>query len=149
MTNKRKNLCIQGSLTLIVAIQLLISTNAHSQEDLASRRAAAERYEATMPVAKMLEESVEQIALSLPDHQRATFVAQMLRVIDGQQLRSMVLEKMIEVFSADELDALATFYGSAVGQSVVAKFPVYMAEMMPLIQLELARAAGELKERSR
>lgn len=149
MTNKRKNLCIQGSLTLIVAIQLLISTNAHSQEDLASRRAAAERYEATMPVAKMLEESVEQIALSLPDDQRATFVAQMLRVIDGQQLRSMVLEKMIEVFSADELDALATFYGSAVGQSVVAKFPVYMAEMMPLIQLELARAAGELKERSR
>jgi hypothetical protein len=149
MTNKRKNLCIQGSLTLIVAIQLLISTNAHSQEDLASRRAAAERYEATMPVAKMLEESVEQIALSLPDDQRATFVAQMLRVIDGQQLRSRVLEKMIEVFSADELDALATFYGSAVGQSVVAKFPVYMAEMMPLIQLELARAAGELKERSR
>ena len=149
MTNKRKNLCIQGSLTLIVAIQLLISTNAHSQEYLASRRAAAERYEATMPVAKMLEESVEQIALSLPDDQRATFVAQMLRVIDGQQLRSMVLEKMIEVFSADELDALATFYGSAVGQSVVAKFPVYMAEMMPLMQLELARAAGELKERSR
>jgi hypothetical protein len=102
-----------------------------------------------MPIARMMEESVQQMALSLPNDQRSGFVALMEQAVNGEQLRLVALDKMVEVFSAEELNALATFYGSPVGQSIVTKFPVYMAEVMPLIQLELARAGRELKDRSR
>jgi hypothetical protein len=127
----------------------IIDHNAYSQDDLASRGAAAERYEATMPIAKMMEESIEQISLSLPANQRILFVAQMRQVVDGRQLQAIALDKMAEVFTAEELDALAAFYGSPVGQTIVTKFPVYMAEVMPVIQRELARAVREVEDRSR
>jgi hypothetical protein len=73
----------------------------------------------------------------------------MRQVVDGQQLRTIALDTMVEVFSAEELDALATFYGSPVGQTIVTKFPVYIAKVMPAIELQLARAIRELKNRSR
>jgi hypothetical protein len=149
MPNKGKILRVGSSLGALVAVQFLLLTNAHSQADLASRRAAAERYEATMPMAKMMEESIQQMALSLPKDQRSMFIAQMAQVVDRRQLRTIALDKMTNVFSADELNALAAFYGSSVGQSIVTKFPVYMAEIMPAIQLELARAVREVKDRSR
>ncbi|HZA66921.1 MAG TPA: DUF2059 domain-containing protein [Geminicoccaceae bacterium] len=149
MPNKGKTLRVQGSVGLLVALQLLLTTNAHAQDDLVSRRAAAERYERTMPIVKVMDESIQQMALSLPNDQRGAFVAQVRQVVDGEQLRLIALDKMTEVFSAEELNALADFYGSPVGQSIVTKFPVYMAEVMPLIQLELARALRKLKDRSR
>jgi hypothetical protein len=149
MPSKWEILRARGWPGLLVLAQLLITTNAQSQDDLASRRAAAERYEATMPIAKMMEESIEQISLSLPNNQRNLFVAQMRQVVDRGQLRTIALDKMAEVFTAEELDALAAFYGSPVGQTIVTKFPVYMAEIMPVIQRELARAVREVEDRSR
>ena len=139
----------RGLPGLLFLVQLLLATGVHSQDDPASRRAAAARYEATMPIAKMMEQSIEQISLSLPANQRNAFVAQMRQVVDGRQLQTIALDKMAEVFTAGELDALAVFYGSPVGQSIVAKFPVYMAEIMPVIQRELARAVREVEDRSR
>jgi hypothetical protein len=149
MSNKGKIRRVRGSLGLLVAVQFLVSTNAYSQDDLASRRAAAERYEATMPIVKMMEDSIQQMTLSLPNDQRNIFVTQMGQVVDGQQLRTIALDTMVEVFSAEELDALAAFYGSPVGQTIVTKFPVYIAKVMPAIELQLARAIRELKNRSR
>jgi hypothetical protein len=73
----------------------------------------------------------------------------MADMVDGERLRAIALDKMIAVFSVEELNALAAFYGSPVGQSIVTKFPVYMAEVMPVIQLELTQAARKLKDRSR
>jgi hypothetical protein len=139
----------RGLPGLLFLVQLLLATNAHSQDDPASRRAAAERYEATMPIAKMMEQSIEQISLSLPAKQRNAFIAQMRQVVDGRQLQAIALDKMAEVFMARELDALAAFYGSPVGQKIVTKFPVYMAEIMPVIQRELARAVREVEDRGR
>jgi hypothetical protein len=143
MPNKVKALGIRGSLGLLVAV--LLSAEAYSQDDLASRRAAAERYEAMMPITKMLDESIQQMALSLPNHQRDTLVAQLRQAVDDEQLRAVALDKMAAVFTVEELDALTTFYGSTVGQSIVTKFPVYMAEMLPVIELEIARAAQRLR----
>ncbi|MGH6905862.1 MAG: DUF2059 domain-containing protein [Geminicoccaceae bacterium] len=148
MPNKVKALRMQGSRGLLVAVQLLLSVEAYSQDDLANRRAAAERYEATMPIAKMLDESIQQMALSLPNHQRDTLFAQIRQAVDDEQLRAIALDKMAAVFTVEELDALTAFYGSTVGQSIVTKFPVYMAEMLPVIELEVARAARSLKDRS-
>lgn len=149
MFNDGKTLYLKSWLGLVAAMAILFSLSARAQDDLARRRAAAERYEATMPIAKMMEEAIQQMASSLPDDQRSTFIAQMEQVADGERLRLIALDKMTEVFSAEELDALAAFYGSPVGQSIVTKFPVYIAEVMPVIQLELARALREIEDHDR
>jgi hypothetical protein len=149
MSNKVRTLRVWAWLASLVAVQLLLATDGHAQDDLASRRTAAERYEATMPITKLMKESIEQMALSLPADQRSAFVSLMTDMVDGERLRAIALHKMIAVFSAEELNALAAFYGSPVGQSIVTKFPVYMAEVMPVIQLELTQAARKLQDRSR
>ena len=46
--------------------------------------------------------------------------------------------------SADELNALADFYGSSVGASAMKKFGAYMADVAPALQLELRRGMQEL-----
>jgi hypothetical protein len=71
MSNQVRTLRVRAWLALLVAVQLLLATDGYAQDDLASRRTAAERYEATMPITKLMKESIEQMALSLPAEQRA------------------------------------------------------------------------------
>jgi len=47
---------------------------------------------------------------------------------------------MIKNFTADELKALADFYGSPVGKSAMAKFGNYMADVMPGMMAEVQKA---------
>jgi hypothetical protein len=102
-----------------------------------------------MPIAQMLEETLQQMALSVPEDRRGSFVEQMRQVVSVERLRAAALDKMAEIFSTEELDALTAFYGSRLGQSIVVKFPLYMAEVLPAIQLEIARGIRDLRDRSR
>jgi hypothetical protein len=52
-------------------------------------------------------------------------------------------DSMIKHFTANELKALADFYGSPVGKSAMLKFGAYMADAMPAIQAEVFKAYGE------
>lgn len=53
---------------------------------------------------------------------------------------------MIKNFTADELKALADFYGSAVGKSAMAKMGAYMADAMGPMMTELKRAVTLTQE---
>jgi hypothetical protein len=52
-------------------------------------------------------------------------------------------EAMVKHFTADELKALADFYGSPVGKSAMNKIGVYTADIMPAIQAEILKAQAE------
>jgi len=52
-------------------------------------------------------------------------------------------ESMVKNFTADELKALADFYGSPVGKSAMKKFGAYMADVMPSIQAEVEKAQAK------
>jgi hypothetical protein len=54
---------------------------------------------------------------------------------------------MVKIFTAQELNALADFYGSPVGKSAMGKFGIYMAEVMPALQQELIQAMGQARTR--
>ena len=48
------------------------------------------------------------------------------------------------LFTTDELKALADFYGSPVGKSAMKKFGAYMADIMPVVQAEIMKAAAKM-----
>lgn len=70
----------------------------------------------------------------------------MTEYVDISRLTKAMEASMIKHFTAEELQALADFYGSPVGQSAMSKFGVYMAEIMPVFESEIARALGEFQD---
>ena len=126
----------------IAFIALAICASAVSAQDsLADRKAAAARYQSVMPMTKMLDDSYSELAKQLPQDKRADFIAKMKQTIRVDTLERIALDSMIKTFTADELNALADFYGSKLGRSAVQKFGIYMGQVMPAIQAEIQRAA--------
>jgi hypothetical protein len=62
-----------------------------------------------------------------------------------KKLRTIMHDGMAKHFTADELRALADFYGSPVGKSATQKFGTYMADVMPAIQTEFTATAERVK----
>ena len=94
-------------------------------------------------MAKMLDDMFTEMAKQLPSEQRAQFIGQMKNVVHADVLEKLCRESLIKTFTADELNALADFYGSKHGSSAMLKFGAYMAQVMPAIQSEVQRGVQE------
>ena len=83
----------------------------------------------------------------MPEEQRDQFKALMTKYLDLGRVTAAIKAAMIKTFTADELKALADFYGSDVGKSAMAKMGTYMSEVMPAtmneVQSALMKAQGE------
>jgi hypothetical protein len=115
--------------------------NAADQDTMATRQEAAERYLEVADIRKMLLDTVEAMSGTLPADKAASFKDLMTRHLDIDAVETGMLQVMTKHFTTRELDALARFYGSPEGKSSMAKFGVYMADAMPMIQREIQRAA--------
>jgi hypothetical protein len=124
---------VVGSVALGVLSTLSLAAAA-AADSAAERQAAVEQYLKAYPVAEALSDSVNTVARALPEEKRDRFVARMGQMLNAQQLEARMREALVRVFSADELNAMAKFYGSPEGQSVRKKLALYMQEMTPLIQ---------------
>jgi len=62
-----------------------------------------------------------------------------------QELTKVSLQALVRNFNTKELNAMAAFYGSAEGQAVLAKYPAYLAEVMPAIVAEVRRTINEVQ----
>jgi hypothetical protein len=80
-----------------------------------------------------------------PGTGQKAFVAYMQRSTDTNRLHNLLINSTIEVFTTDELSALADFYGSPIGKSILQKFPKFMGTVMPTIQQELMGQAQRYK----
>lgn len=121
-----------------------VATLADTKEN---RIAQAERYASVSPMGDMMADIVENLAGTMPDREAEELKQLFTEHIDLDFLERTVQELMVKHFTAEELSALADFYGSPVGKSAMAKFGAYMADAMPIIQREIAKAiqrgAGE------
>src|SRR2546429_7231859 len=108
-----------------------------------ARKEAAERYAKVSDVRKLMADSVEAMAQRMPDAQREGFRTLMITHVRPEVIEAAMMAAMRKHFTARELNALADFYGSEEGRSPMAKFGRYMADVMPLVQAEMARAFAE------
>jgi Uncharacterized protein conserved in bacteria (DUF2059) len=64
--------------------------------------------------------------------------------VDIAALSKAMTDAMVKNFTTEELKALADFYGSPVGKSAMQKFGAYMADIMPVVQAEIMKAAAKM-----
>jgi len=147
-------------MTLCLAVALASAGSAWAAPDTRENRlAAAQRYLETTPIEGMFDKIIDQMAKSgqIPMDQ-TELMAEFTARLDIAKLKTVTLAAMVKHFTADELNAMADFYGSAAGRSVVRKMGAYMADVLPVIQTETVRVmqeivqdlkAGKLKQRSK
>lgn len=111
------------------------------QDSPEQRREAALRYAETSPMADMFRDAVFEISKQLPEDQRRGFQEFMLKHVRIEILEEAAIDSMVKHFTAEELNAIADFYGSPLGRSSMKKFGVYMADIMPSMEKEMMRAA--------
>jgi len=132
-------------MKLYIAILLLVSAVLNCGIVLAGdttedRTKAAERYLSVMPMKSLMDDTITEMAKQVPAEKRKLFTELMNQFINIEELEKITKKAMIKVFTAEELNALADFYGSKIGKSAMKKFGVYMAEVMPYIQNEMMQA---------
>ncbi len=134
-------------LAAFAAVVSFTTVTALAQDSTEARQAAADRYLNAVPMAKMLDDSYVEISKSLPPEQRAQFLTDIKSVVRVDFLHALSRESMVKTFTADELNALADFYGSVHGASAMQKFGAYMGRVMPAIQAEVVRGIQELQQK--
>ena len=138
-------------IMIATAVVVNVSALSCALDDTPENRAEeADRYLAATPPEEMLQDMADQMAMNLPVEQRQEFKDVLTKHLDIAALETAMKEAMVKHFTADELKALAEFYGSPVAKSAMKKFGMYMAEVMSTIQAEIikaqAKASREEKE---
>ena len=130
-----------SKMLFVAPIVFLMATPVLALDDTsANRREQADNYMRAVPPQSLLKDMTMKIAATIPESQRATFIILMNKNLDVNTLAELVRASMIKNFTADELKALADFYGSPVGKSAMAKFGNYMADVMPGMMAEVQKA---------
>jgi hypothetical protein len=86
----------------------------------------------------------DKMATNLPADQRQQFKQMMTKDLDIAAVSKAMTDAMVKHFTTEELKALADFYGSPVGKSAMQKFGAYMADLMPVMQAEITKAAAKM-----
>lgn len=123
------------------------SSTASLEDSDQNRRLAAERYLQASPVRDMAFTLAADVVAAAPAQAHASLEAELRRELQIAGLEQSMLSLLVKHFTADELQALAAFYGSKSGRAASKKFALFTAEFTPLLQREIARAARVAAER--
>jgi len=116
-------------------------------EDTPENRAVqADNYLRVVPAQSLMNDMAEKIAVTLPENQRPIFITLMTKNLDMNAVANLMRAAMIKNFTADELKAIADFYGSPIGKSAMTKYGNYMADAMGPMKVELAKAMAATQE---
>jgi hypothetical protein len=125
----------------------LLTLPAIALEDTpANRQREADRYLLASPPREMMASITEEMAKTMPSDQRAPFQS-LLALVDIDAVTQVMRQAMIKNFSADELKALADFYGSPAGKSAMKNFSKYMVDVMPGLEVEVMKAMTKAQQK--
>jgi hypothetical protein len=124
-------------------VLLMVSVSFALEDTPYNRLSQAERYLDVTPPKDLLQDAAEQMAMNFDPSQRQAFKDLITKHLDIEALTKTMKDMMVKHFTADELKALADFYGSAEGKSSMKKFGAYMADVMPSVQAEMVKAIAK------
>ncbi len=130
--------------TIWILVLLTVAISANALEDSPeNRRIEAERYLEVVPPAELMADAAKNMAMNLPPEDRLRFRELMTKYLDIDVINQAMVDSMVRHLAADEIKALADFYGSAEGKSAMKKFGAYMADVMPIVESEVLKAQAE------
>jgi hypothetical protein len=110
---------------------------------LESRAEAAEKYLKVQPVSAIVDElwpMIEMKVRKLSKEEQAHYSVLMRKLVRVDLLEQKAREELVKEFTSDELNALATLYGSADGASAMKKLH-YTFSLVKTLRTELDRTA--------
>jgi hypothetical protein len=93
-----------------------------------------------------MKDTAAKVGETMPDSVRQSFVRAMTDDLDLEPVKDAMVSSMVKHFTVGEINALTAFYGSAEGKSVMKKFGLYMADVMPVVQAETNKALAKAKQ---
>jgi hypothetical protein len=130
----------------LVLFFTLLTLPAFALEDTkANREQQAARYLLVTPPKEVIDDMAAQMAQAMPPDERTAFKS-ILGLIDMEAVTAIMKQAMIKNFTADELKALADFYGSPAGRSATKKQGSYMVDVMPRLQEEVVKAVSKASD---
>jgi hypothetical protein len=133
---------MKKSIAAAVVVLLLCAVAWALDDSPANRTQQADRYLAAMPVKEMLENMAAQMSKNLPTEQRQA-VKSLLTNLDVPALEKVMKQSLLKHLTADELKAMADFYGSPVGKSAMKKLNVCMGDFVPAVQTQMMKAQAK------
>lgn len=130
-------------VSLIVLVLLcVVTSNVYAGNLTPSPEAfkAAERYAEVSDLPAMLRSAVNNMAVSMPLDQAEIFKDFMNNSLDVKAFERLIVDAMVRHFTIAELNALADFYGSPEGRSILKKFGPYLADANQVITIFLKNA---------
>ena len=110
----------------------------------ANRATQADRYLQAAPPKELFADMTKKIAASVPaGPQRDQMMKMFTTGIDMDAMTKAMKDSLVKHFTAEELKALADFYGSPVGKSAMSKMGDYTADLMPVMQQQMLKAMGQ------
>ena len=109
-----------------------------------NRQKQAERYLLAIPARTLIEDIATTIATSRgagPDREKIIHV--LIAELDFDAVNKAIKNSLVKVFTAEEIRAMADFYGSPAGKSAMSKTREYMTDLGPALQPELAKAQAK------
>ncbi len=133
--------------TALLCLTCSFGIAAQSPADTEQNRiAATERYLTIMPMEDMIADMTQEMVKTMPAEAREPFSRMMLEEVRLDVLEQAAKDSMVKHFTVTEINALADFYESPTGYSVMKKMGVYTADVMPVIQQEVMRAVQNLSQ---
>ena len=133
-------------LKVLFLIVMSVSSVWAIEDTPEARLQQAQRYMKVTPPEALFADMAEQGARNLPPDQREAFKATLTKNLDVAAITKAIQDAIVKNFTADEIKALADFYGSEVGKSAMKKFGTYMADAMPAIQAEMMKAMAKTNQ---
>lgn len=121
-------------LALMLALPASAALAQGAGDAHADRVAAAQRLLKAQSMESLMMDIAAGMGAAMPEEQRAAFIDMIRNEFDITAVESAVMNSMVRIFTAAEINALADFYGSPEGQSIQKKMGPYMAEVAPLMQ---------------
>ncbi len=109
----------------------VISTNTQIDQ---LKQKEIDRYLKVFSFEELVHSMAIQKAKRLPPSKRDRYVELVTQNIDYEEFYRIMTNVMHEHFSLNELKAIADFYGSPEGQSILKKYPIMMESAMPALR---------------
>jgi hypothetical protein len=127
----------------LAAFFCLASNSAHALEDTRGNRLAqAERYVDGLDVRRLWDALSTGMLANVPAEKRNDAKRALDRV-NLEHVRAIFVDVSVQVFTADELAAMADFYSSPAGRAIFSKTQQFYAMASPALEQEIRKVLGE------
>ena len=128
-------------ILLVVMASACTSQSAKSLPDTPENRTMlAKRYLNFAPPGELMHSAADIAVKSFPEPDRKIFLDVMYSKALEETIYRFELDKMVNKFTVDELQALVTYYGSPQGKSAQEKLGSLTMEVMTQLQQEVKKA---------